>query len=66
MNTAKSLAIALATKEMKSNELAAMLGVKAQQVSNWKNGQTMKAANLERICEVLEMPVSKFIELGEK
>lgn len=65
MNTAKSLAVALANKEMRSKDLAEALGVTQAQISNWKRGQAMKAANLSKICEALEIPVSEFIALGE-
>lgn len=65
MNLGKSLAIAIAQKQIKNKDLAEAMGVKTQQVTNWKGSGAIKQSYLEKICEYFDMKVSEFIELGE-
>lgn len=65
MNLGKSLNIALVKKGMKKKELAEKLGVGQPLISTWASKGSMTRANLEKICEVLDMPVSEFVALGE-
>ncbi len=65
MNLGKSLAIAIAQKQIKNKDLAEAMEVRTQQVTNWKASGAIKQSSLEKICEYFNMPVSEFIKLGE-
>lgn len=65
MNLSKSLEMALVVRGMKKKELAESLGVKPQQVSKWCGTGNISKTNIEQICNLLEMPVSEFVALGE-
>ena len=65
MNLGKSLKIAIATKEIKTKDLADGLLVSRQQVSNWKRTGSISSSRLVDICKYFDMEVSEFIALGE-
>ena len=65
MNLGKSLRIALAMKEKRNKDLAEALEVGPVLVSLWIKHGNMNHANLERVCEFMEMSVSEFVALGE-
>lgn len=66
MNTGKSLKIALIRKGKSQDWLAKELDKSNQQICNWCASKTMRGVTLTLICDVLEMPVSEFIALGER
>lgn len=65
MHLGKSLEIALIKCDMKKGSLADHMGVVPQQVSQWIRTGSIRWSTLKEICNLLEMPVSEFIKLGE-
>lgn len=65
MNIAKSLRIAIATKNIKKQDLADELGIHKQQISTWLRTNSMNNTNLAAVASKLGYSVSEFIALGE-
>lgn len=65
MNLSKSLRVAIANEGIKHKDLAVKLGVSSQQVSNWLRTGAIKQTNIIDLCIAFNMPVSKFVALGE-
>lgn len=48
-------------KELSQKELAKLLGKSKNVISNWENGVNKPDANnIERLCELLDIPVNEF------
>lgn len=65
MNTGKSLAIAIATKQIKKSEFAREMRITSQYVCYLLSKESWSASMLKRASDYFEMPVSDFIKLGE-
>lgn len=65
VNLGKALKTALFTREIRQKELADRLQTTPQQVSSWANNGSISHANIEAICNELNMKFSEFIALGE-
>jgi len=65
MNIKKSIDLCLASKGMTNTELANKLEVSKQALSYMKARRHHKTENLEKLAKIFNMPVSKFIKLGE-
>ena len=65
MDLGKSLRVALAIEGIRQSELASLLSISRQQVSNWVNSGRISARYQNAICKALGMKLSEFIALGE-
>ena len=65
MNISTSIRLALANKNKKAKDLAEGMGVKPQQISNWRKSGRMSADNIRAMAKFFDMSVSEFIALGE-
>jgi len=59
------LKIAMAKRGVGTYQLASLLGVKAQQVSRWRNSSDIKLSTMLKICRVLQMSVEEFLDVDE-
>lgn len=59
------LKIAMAKRGVGTYQLANLLGVKAQQVSRWRNSSDIRLSTMLKICKVLQMEVGEFINVDE-
>lgn len=65
MNVGKSIKVALAKREMRSGDLAKILGVTPQTVSNMSSRATCTGQMLIHLAQSFDMKVSEFVALGE-
>lgn len=65
MNVGKSIKVALAKREMRSGDLAKILGVTPQTVSTMSSRSTCTGQMLIRLAQSFDMKVSEFVALGE-
>ena len=65
MNLTRSIKIALAQNDKTQTELARELGVTKSTVNKFTNAGSMNTDTLQRLANHFEMPVSKFVALGE-
>lgn len=55
----------MAKRGVGTYQLASLLGVKAQQVSRWRNSSDIKLSTMLKICKVLQMGVEDFLHVDE-
>ena len=65
MNVGKSIKVALAKREMRSGDLAKILGVTPQTVSTMSGRATCTGQMLIHLAQSFDMKVSEFVALGE-
>lgn len=67
MNIGLSIVTGLKLKDMSQTELAAKIGIQKQVVSYWVKGNRIpNLGNIASIAKAFGVPVSRFIEWGEK
>lgn len=66
MNVGKSIKVALAKREMRSGDLAKILGVTPQTVSTMSSRVTCTGQMLIHLAQSFDMKVSEFVALGEE
>lgn len=67
MNIGLSIITGLKLKEMSQTELASKIGIQKQVVSYWVKGTRIpNLGNIVSVAKAFGVPVSKFIEWGEK
>jgi len=65
MDLRKSIKIALAKKNISASDLAVLLGVSRQRLSNIMAASNVRSDTIDNIAEALDMQASELIALGE-
>jgi DNA-binding Xre family transcriptional regulator len=65
MDLSKSIRVALALRGKSQKWLAEEYGVSRQWISHVKKAENVNTNTIKTIAEILDMPVSEFIALGE-
>lgn len=65
MDIKKSIRVALATKALNQNDLAAALGMSPSSVSQMLARESITSKNIEKIAAALQMKASELVALGE-
>jgi len=65
MHVGKSIQIALVQRGMKKGELAKVLGTTSATISTLCSSKACSGKRLSELAKVFNMPVSKFVALGE-
>lgn len=66
MNISKSITVCLDETGIMKKKLASLLGVSVQTVSTLMKSKTCSGSMMIKLASAFNMPVSKFVKLGEK